>query len=48
MEVPDTILYFTLLESLLEDVGGTRGENAAKISIPGAVISGCNIYFSMT
>jgi hypothetical protein len=41
MEVPDTTLYFTdLLSSALTD-GEATGEYAAKISTPGALISGC-------
>ena len=42
MEVPLNILYLTRLLSSSEDVGETIGEYAAKISVPGAVISGCN------
>lgn len=44
MEVPDTILYLTLLVSIMVNEGELSGENAAKISIPGAVISGCNTF----
>ena len=43
MEVPDNILYLTRLLSSGLDVGEAIGEYAAKISVPGAVISGCNV-----
>ncbi len=43
MDVPDNILYFTdLFSGTLE--GEASGENAAKISIPGALISGWSYY----
>ncbi len=42
MEVPDNMLYLTRLLSLELNVSETIGEYAAKISVPGAVISGCN------
>lgn len=45
MEVPDNILYLTLLWSVGNTEGETTGEYAAKISIPGAVTSGCNIFY---
>ena len=43
IEVPDIILYFTRLVSLRLPEGERIGENAANISTPGALISGCNI-----
>ena len=42
MDVPDIILYLALLLSSRDSVIGATGENAAKISTPGALISGCN------
>ena len=43
MDVPDNILYFTdLFSGTLE--GEASGENAAKISIPGALMSGWSVY----
>ena len=43
MDVPDNILYFTdLFSGTLE--GEAFGENAAKISIPGALMSGWSVY----
>jgi hypothetical protein len=44
MDVPDNILNLVdlLSETALES--GTLGENAAKISIPGALISGWSVY----
>ena len=44
MEVPDNILYFADLLSTLLWEGEVSRENAARIFIPGAVISGCNVY----
>lgn len=44
MEVPDNILYFACLLSSLNEESEATGENAAKISIPGALISGCSVY----
>ncbi|KAM2946316.1 hypothetical protein COP2_029130 [Malus domestica] len=41
MEVPDSMLYFTrLLSSGVSERTGATGENAAKISTPGGLISG--------
>lgn len=42
MEVPDNILYLARLMSWELDEGETISEYAAKISTPGAVISGCS------
>ena len=44
MEVPDNILYFTDLLSSSTPEGEASGEYAAKISIPGALMSGCSFY----
>ena len=44
MEVLDNILYFKGLFSQRIPEGEATGEYAAIISIPGAVISGCNVY----
>ena len=41
MEVPDIILYLTRLLSVVALEGEAAGEYAAKISTPGALISGC-------
>lgn len=43
IDVPDFILYSTLLLSLLTPESGDTGENAARIPTPGALKSGCNI-----
>ena len=43
MDVPDNMVYLTDLLSSASSVTGATGEYAAKISTPGAVISGCNI-----
>lgn len=40
MEVPDNILYLTCLSSISSLETEPRGEYAAKISTPGALISG--------
>ena len=42
MDVPDRILYFTELLSIWVWDGEAIGEYAARISTPGAVISGYN------
>ena len=41
IEVPDIILYLTLLLSKTFSETKATGEYAAKISSPGALISGC-------
>lgn len=41
MDVPEIMLKFTLLVSLGSVEGGARGDQAARMSTPGAVISGC-------
>jgi len=42
IEVPDSTEYFTRLLSRLSSDGKLKGEYAARISTPGADISGCN------
>lgn len=44
MEVPDLKLYLTRLLSSDTSVGDRTSGYAAKMSTPGAVISGCNMY----
>lgn len=41
MDVPDKKVKLTLILSPISSEGGGIGEYAAKISAPGAVISGC-------
>ena len=41
IEVPERTEYFTRLVSYTLEDGETSGENAARISTPGADISGC-------
>lgn len=43
IEVPDLMLYKTLLLSPFIPERGAAGDHAARIPTPGAVISGCNI-----
>jgi hypothetical protein len=44
MEVPDITLYLTCLLSAVSSVGERTGGNAAKISTPGALASGCSSF----
>lgn len=43
IEVPDLMLYNTLLLSPFIPESGAAGDHAARIPTPGAVISGCNV-----